>query len=351
MRWPWQRTEHRASATDALVAQILGAAQGHTTGDWRAIAALEAAVSLYASAFAVATVSCEDKRVTAALTPSFLAMVARALIRRGEYVAVLDAMPGRGLDIYPAATWDVRGGPSEADWWYRCDLAGPSGAVSRTLPSAAVIHVRYAVDPARAWRGISPLEWARATGTLAGNLEHRLGEEAGAPTGAYLPLPRADGDDPDDENDPLSDIRADIRKAGGSQVLVETTSAAYGEGRGGAPMTDWKPNRFGANPPAVLETLRSSVGQAVIAATGVPVALVSTADGTSQRESWRRFVHGPVAALGAIVGGELGRKLDTEVSFTFGSLYASDLTGRAAALGRLVKAKMPLDQARAVCGL
>ena len=158
----------------------------------RAIAALEAAVSLYSSAFAVATVRCENARVTAALTPSFLAMVARALIRRGEYVAVLDATPGRGLDICPAATWDVRGGPAETDWWYRCDLAGPSGTIARLAPSDGVIHVRYAVDPARAWRGLSPLEWARATGTLAGNLEHRLGEEAGAPVGSYLPMPRAD---------------------------------------------------------------------------------------------------------------------------------------------------------------
>ena len=351
MRWPWQRTEHRASATDALVQAMLSAAQGHTTGDWRAIAALESAVSLYASAFAVSTVRCENARVTAALTPSFLAMVARALIRRGEYVAVLDATPGRGLAICPAATWDVRGGPAEADWWYRADLAGPSGTLSRTVPSAGVIHVRYAVDPARAWRGLSPLEWARATGTLAGNLEHRLGEEAGAPVGAYLPFPRADGDDPDDENDPLSDIRADIRKAGGSQVLVETMAAAFGEGRGGAPMTDWKPNRFGANPPDVLEALRSSVGQAVIAACGVPVALATDADGTSQRESWRRFVLGSVAAMGRLVAGELKVKLDTEVSFEFHDLYARDLVGRSAALSRLVKAKMPLDQARAVCGL
>ena len=38
MRWPWEkRTEHRASATDALVAQILSAAQGSTTGDWRTL--------------------------------------------------------------------------------------------------------------------------------------------------------------------------------------------------------------------------------------------------------------------------------------------------------------------------
>ena len=349
---PWQRTEHRASATDALVQAILGAAQGNTTGDWRAIAALETAVSLYASAFAVSTVHCENARVTAALTPSFLSTVARALIRHGEFLAALEATPARGLELLTAGSWDVRGGPAEDGWFYRCDLNGPSGTVSRTVPSAGVIHVRYAVDPRRAWRGLSPLAWASSTGALAGNLELRLGEEAGSPVGAYLALPRADGVDPDDESDPLADIRADIRAAGGSQVLVETTAAAFGEGRGGAPMTDWKPNRFGANPPATLDALRSHVGLAILSACGVAVSLATDADGTSQRESWRRFVHGPVAALAAIVGGELNWKLDTEVSFTFGSLYASDLTGRASALGRLVKqAQMPLDEARVVCGL
>ena len=351
MRWPWQRTEHRATSTDAIVAAILHAAQGNTTGDWRAIAALETAVSLYASAFAVSTVHCENARVTAALTPSFLAGVARALIRRGEYVAILEATPARGLELMTAGSWDVRGGPAERDWWYRCDLNGPSGSTSRTVPSAQVLHARYAVDPARAWRGLSPLAWASSTGALAGHLEHRLGEEAASPVGAYLALPRADGTDPDDESDPLADIRADIRAARGSQVLVETTAAAFGEGRGGAPMTDWKPSRFGANPPATLDALRSHVGMAVIAACGVPTALTTDSDGTAQRESWRRFVHGPVAALAAIVGAELGQKLDTPVSFTFGNLYASDLVGRSNALSRLVKATMPLDEARAVCGL
>ena len=134
-------------------------------------------------------------------------------------------------------------------------------------------------------------------------------------------------------------------------MLVETTAAAFGEGRGAAPTTDWKPSRFGANPPPTLDALRSHVGLAILSACGVPVSLATDADGTSQRESWRRFVHGPVVALAANVGAELALKLDTPVSFTFGSLYASDLVGRASALSRLVKASMPLDEARAVCGL
>ena len=61
---------------------------------------------------------------------------------------------------------------------------------------------------ARAWRGLSPLEWASSTGALAGNLELRLGQEAGRAGRKPIPLPRADGDDPEDEDDPLADIRS-----------------------------------------------------------------------------------------------------------------------------------------------
>ena len=70
------------------------------------------------------------------------------------------------------------------------------------------MHIRYAVDPARPWLGISPLGWARATGKLAANLEQRLGEESGAPVGSILPVPADGGDDP--EADPLAGLRADL---------------------------------------------------------------------------------------------------------------------------------------------
>ena len=179
MRWPWQRTEHRASATDALVAALLAAAGNQTTGDSRALAAVETAAGLYAAAFASARVVTDDARVAARLTPAFLATMARSLIRRGEFLAVLEATPARGLELLTAGSWDVRGGPVESEWWYRADLFGPSGSLSRTVPSAQVLHVRRAVDPSRPWRGLSPLESASSTGALAANLEQRLGEEAG----------------------------------------------------------------------------------------------------------------------------------------------------------------------------
>ena len=288
----------------------------------------------------------------ARLTPSLLSMIARSLIRRGEFCAVLDATPSGGLAIHPAATWDISGGPDEQTWIYRCDLAGPSGSESRTVPSAGVLHIRYAVDPGQPHRGRAALDLASSSAALAANLEHRLAEETGSPVGSYLPVPKNDGTDPDDEDsDPLGDLRADIRTAAGRQLVVESMGSAWGEGKGAAPTGDWRPHRFGAAPPDVLNLLRTNVGQAVLSACGVPVSLVTDADGTSQRESLRRWVHGPVAALAAIVGGELSVKLDTPVSFGFANLYAQDLVGRSSSLARLVKAQVPLDEARKVCGI
>ena len=86
-------------------------------------------------------------------------MVGRELVRRGECVLV-PKMTVSGLRLVPAGTWDVRGGYDENDWTYRVDLFGASEHVSELLPSRAVIHLRYAVDPVTPWIGLSPLQWA-----------------------------------------------------------------------------------------------------------------------------------------------------------------------------------------------
>ena len=156
--------------------------------------------------------------------------------------------------------------------------------LSRRVPGSAVVHCRYAHDPATPWLGVSPLGWARATGTLAANLEQRLGEETGGTVAYVLPVPQ------DDEGQ-LDDLQADIRAAKGGTAFVETTSAGWGEGKAVAPSADWKPQRIGANPPGVLQGLRADLFAAVLAACGVPAALAEAdADGTAQREAFRRFL-------------------------------------------------------------
>ena len=87
-------------------------------------------------------------------------------------------------------------------------------------------------------------------------------------------------------------------------------------------------------------------------ACGVPTALLAESPtGTGTREAWRQFLFGTVAPLGKLVADELSRKLDAPISLTWAELRASDLSGRARALGSMVKAGMPLDRAAGLAGL
>ena len=347
MRWPWQRREARGSQpfTDAIVDAIAAQAAGTTAGDPGAIAALETAAGLWSRSLAAATVTPS----VPALTADVLALVGRDLIRRGESVFAIEVEQGAPV-LRPAGSWDVRGPWRESEWRYRLDLFGPSGNVTRFLPAAAVVHVRYAVDPARPWQGLSPLAWARSTGTLAANLEQRLGEEASGSVARLIPVPQDGGDSGDD--DPLAKLKADIARGKGRALLVETTAAAWGEGKAAAPQSDWKQSRIGPDPPATLATLRSDAALAVLDACGVPRAMATEADGTAQREAWRRFVMGSVEPVARIVARELGAKLDAPgLAFDFTNLWGHDLAGRAAAFQKLVQGGVAVNEALVTAGL
>ena len=346
--WPFRKREpeKRESQpfTDSVVSALFAQASGTTTGDPSAIAALESACALYTAAFRAARLS----PAVPALSPACMSLIARDLIRRGESVHQIMIDRGR-VRLQPIGSWDVRGGPVESSWWYRCDRFGPSGNLTELVPAGAVLHVRYAVDAARPWYGISPLGWARSTGTLAANLETRLGEEAGGPVGHVIPVPADGGDGADD--DPLAMFKADLAAAKGRTILAETTASGWGEGKMAAPLADFKPQRYGAAVPESSVSLRTAAGEAVLSACGVPVSLVTDADGTSQREAWRRFVMGSVEPLLGIVGQEVEAKLETRVAFDLSSLWAHDLAGRASSFKALVTAGMEIERAAALSGL
>ena len=174
-------------------------------------------------------------------------------------------------------------------------------------------------------------------------------KETGGPVGHWLPVPQDGGEG--GEDDPLASLKADLAAGRGRTMLVETTSAAWGEGRAAAPAEDWKPRRFGASPPGALPALRTDAALAVLAACQVPACLITDADGTAQREAWRRWAMGPLAGLAAVVEAEFAAKLDQPVRFDFSGLWAHDLAGRAAAFKAMVTGGMDLAKAAAVSGL
>ncbi len=347
MRWPWQaRTETRASFTDALVDAFIAGAAGTGARNALQTAALEACSAAYAGALARA----ELKPAIPAVTSDVLALIGRDLIRRGESLHLI-ALDNGALQLRPIGTWDVRGPTDPTAWRYRVDLFGPTDHATQYVPAAAVVHVRYARDAARPWLGVGPLQWAESTGALAGRLEAGLADEASAPTAQLVPTPVDGGDGGD--GDPLAKLKGDIGKARGKALLVETTQAGFGQGPAGAPRRDWEQRRIGFEPPDISRSMRADVFEHVAAACNVPAVLLDKgAEGTSQREALRRWVHLAVEPMGELIAAELAAKLDRPgLRLDFGKLFASDLAGRARAVGILAKAGVELAEARRLAGL
>ena len=283
-----------------------------------------------------------------ALTPAVRGLMARGLIRRGESLFQIVVDRGR-VRLAPIGSWDVRGpAGAESGWWYRVAHFGPSGNHTNFVPADAIVHCRYAVDPARPWLGIGPLGWARLAGTMLANTEARLGEEAGGSVVRVIPMPAVVTND----KAKLAELKADLAAAKGKGVFVPTVADGFGEGRVAAPSRDWKQERIGPMPDEQMVGLRSDAAQAVFAACCVPTALViAGGDGTGQRESWRRFVMGPVESLARLVEAELAEKLDLQVRFDFSNLWAHDFQGRSAMFKNLVGGGMEAGKAAVAAGL
>ena len=197
----------------------------------------------YGRALAAAEVSGDTAMRT--LTPGLLSMIGRELIRSGEIVLLIEA-DAAGVRLIPVSTWDVSGGYSPDSWRYQCSLSGPTREITRTVAGASVVHVRYATEPARPWKGLAPLGVARIAGRLDAEIAHAMGDEASGPRGALIPTPK-DGADPS-----MVQLRSDIKKLAGAIATVESTAASWDGDSNTSPRTDWGPRRLGAAWPAAI---------------------------------------------------------------------------------------------------
>ena len=339
---PFKRAETRASYTDSLVNLLVRQASGSPIGSASETAAAEAAVSLWSSAFAGARLEPE----VPALDPFTLSRIARDLVVSGESLHVID-VEGGGLKLLPVGDHDVQGrSPDPATWLYRCSLYGPDGGTVRTVPSAGVVHVLYSADPASPWKGKGPLARSNLDAGLLSALTTRMGEEAGASSAIVIPSP-VDG-----QADSVAMLRADLAKARGGIMLLETMASGYGD-KASAPQADWSVKRLGSMIPDANRALASETGERLMEALGVPSALlVAGSAGIARREALRMWVSCRVAPLGRIVAAELADKLDLPgLTLDFGPLAGSDLVGRAASAKRMVEAGMPAEKAFALSGL
>ena len=133
-------------------------------------------------------------------------------------------------------------------------------------------------------------------------------------------------------------------------MLIETTSAGWGDGASGAPRKDWLVNRLGPHPPEAMEKIRAGVFNSVLAACGTPPSMFISDDGTAQREAVRRWHMNLVIPMAKILEHELTEKLEAEVSLKFDT-YALDMVSRAQVVAKLAQAGVPMTTALSAVGI
>ena len=342
--WPFSKRNEmpleRRNYTDALIASLIERADGESKVTSAAIGGLEACAGVTGRAFASADVSAPGV-IAQALTPGFLEMAGRGMIRRGDLVFLIDTEGGM-LHLLPAEYHNVYGGPMPESWTYDITLRGPTRSQHYTgIPAASVVHLMYAPDPAECWRGCSPLAVAALTGKLSAEVVAALADEASGPRGMIFSTP-VDGEDTT-----IDAFKADVKRAAGRAAFIE--GGDWGGSASGGGM-DTQAKRFGAMPPASLVSLAEMAFAEVVAAVGFNTALWGKGDSAAAREAWRLALFGVVGPLGRKVEAELQAKLG-DVTISWQELRASDLSGRARAFQSMVGGGMDVSQAVAVAGL
>ena len=336
LRYMW---EHRnAPYTDAITTQILANAQGTgTEPNPKNTGAASLAAAVVARAFASADVKGIE------IDSSLLADIGFDLVIRGESLIV----KYKGNLVRPSH-WDVQGrSPVQDDWMYKVQLPGPDESIKTNYSGRMVAHPRWNADPVRPWVGVPPMDRMPNMGKLLAQLEEATANEATCPTGYLVTIPT------DGQDDTINDLKEDIGTLKGNVALMETTQGGWGRGPYGSPAADWKPQRIGPAPPVSIAELLRLSQMTVLAHLGIPIELITSSDGTGQREAWRRCLHSTLQPLSKIVGDQLSRLSmgNLSVTFDFHKLFASDITGRSRAFNSMVQGGMDIAQAAAQSGL
>ena len=204
------------------------------------------------------------------------------------------ACAGRAMEFRKHQPRRPRGRARDRTWQARVTTYGPSSSSWTRLvrrDGHCLRQVGYVSWHALS-RARSDQSWAHLTARLQGEAERSLADEAAGPLAQIMSRYRKTAATATKTTDPLSTLKAGIAAARGKAVLVETTAAGYGEGRGAAPVKDWKAERLGPAPPEALVSLSKAAFARMLAACGCSPALFDDSDGTSKRESAPAMAHG-----------------------------------------------------------
>lgn len=327
--WPFksksQVVETRSSG-NGYTSQIIAAREAYITGrDGVAelTATVQGAVSLWEAGLSLADVSGTDL-----LTPSALALAARALALRGESVWLIEE-----TGLVPASDWDLTT-RSAKPVAYRLSIPDTGGGRTRTALAGEVLHLRIGADVSQPYIGTAPLRRAQLTAGLVQIIEVALSEVYGnAPLGSQIvPMPEM----------PETDMEKMARGFRGNRGRVLIRESVQVSAAGGpAPVQDWKSQDVTPDLSRAMtrETL-AAARDAVLFAFGVlPAMLAPAATGPLIREGQRHVSQWMLQPVAAMIGQEATEKLGEVVKLdVMQPLQAYDAGGRARALSAIIKA-------------
>ena len=324
--WPFKRQPvEKRSAASGFTAEVMAARQSYIAG--RAgiadlSATVQSCISLWESGFAIA-----DVRGTRFLTRHMMAMAARSLALRGEFVALL-----RGDGLVPASDWDLRtrnGRPTA----YRLSISEAGGGSTTTALAPEVLHVRIGADPVTPWLGSAPLKRASLSANLLHAVETSLSEVFElAPIGSQV-VPMPEQKDTDAEK-----LGRSFRGQRGRVLLRESVQVSAAGGP--APQTDWKPASLSPDLEAVMPAeMLAAARDAVCGVFGVlPALFNASTTGPMTREAQRHLASWTLQPLAEILSEEATEKLGTAVSIdVLTPLQAFDQGGSARAVTALIQ--------------
>ena len=310
--------ETRASGT-GFTAEVLAARDSYIQGR-RGVGELtgtaQGCASLWEGALASADVEGTDL-----LDSASLALAARSLAFRGEFVALIRER------LIPAVDWDVAtadGVPTA----YKLSIPDTGGGRQVTALAGEVLHFRIGSDPAAPWAGTPPLRRAALSAGLLHALEDALQETFEmAPLGSQIaPFPETTEVD-------REKLARSFRGQRGRVLLRESVNVAAAGGP--APQADWRTSDMSPDLQRTMSVEHLNQAQASIChAFGVlPALLDPKTPGATVREAQRHLASWTLQPIARQMAEEATAKLEASVELDLlRPLQAYDAGQRARAM-------------------
>ena len=307
----------------------------------RATAAVWTIANWYGSVFAGAVVN-TDPVLRPAISPSMLALTAVEMVLDGEstWDIIADEFGLRLAHLANAQVYGKRADPMS--WFVRAYTPTPSGQEYVTRPWGGVSHTVRSPKPDRPWKGTGIL--AGLTSRLLWTAERHTIDRLAGPHGTLLEY-AYEGEYTKGAGQELVATRGKSMPAIRGQIAQIVTDRKF--------KIDTKP--LGGDLTVIEQTLAAArmAGAGLRDAALLPIHFMpgdQQVTASALKEALIHFVESACKPLASIIGAELSAKLGRDVELDFSHVGRSDVRSRSTALTNLVKAGVPLDEARKLTG-